>query len=124
LRLGLQPLERFASMEVAIEADERAVAQLPRVEVVVFDMLSHEVAADRAGGLLAVGAEPLAISLELLARVDPRKGRGNPARFQGVRGVGTARAGDHAELPAGLENGGADLLLLGIGTLDLESGRS
>src|SRR5207248_8734769 len=70
LRLGLQPLERFASMEVAIEADERAVAQLPRVEVVVFDVVGHEAAADRAGGLVAVGAEPLAISLELPARVD------------------------------------------------------
>src|SRR5207237_10120682 len=103
-------------MEVAIEADERAVAQLPRVEVVVFDVVGHEAAADRAGGLVAVGAEPLAISLELLARVDARKGRGNRARFQGVRGVGGAPAGDDAALAAGLERRGGALRLLGSAT--------
>src|SRR5437879_9545658 len=103
-------------MEVAIEADERAVAQLPRVEVVIFDVVGHEAAADRAGGLVAVGTEPLAIGLELLARIDRRQRRRNPARFQSVRGVSAAPAGHHAKLLAGLANGGADFRLLRITT--------
>src|SRR5437879_13444700 len=103
-------------MEVAIEADERAVAQLPRVEVVVLDVVGHEAAADRAGGLVAVGTEPLAIGLELLARIDRRQRRRNPARFQSVRAVSAAPAGQHATLLAGLETGGAALHLLPLRT--------
>src|SRR2546430_16891553 len=67
LRLGLEPLERFAAEERMIEAGERAVAHLIGIQVVVFDVVGHEVAADRAGGLEAVGTEPLAIGPELLS---------------------------------------------------------
>src|SRR2546421_2357462 len=46
LRLGLEALERFAAVEIVIELDERAVAHLPGIQVVVFDVVGYEAAAD------------------------------------------------------------------------------
>src|SRR5689334_24504364 len=103
-----------------VEADERAVAELERIEVAVLDVPGYETAADRAGGLVAVRTEPLAIVPELLARVDRRQRRWYPAGLQRVRRIGAAAAGHQTELVAGLEDRRTDLVLLCIRTPDLE----
>src|SRR6185437_12079660 len=65
---------------------------------------------------------PLAIVPELLSRVDRRQRRRYPAGLQRIRRIGAAAAGHQTELLAGLENRRADLILLCIGTPDLEPG--
>src|ERR1700691_2385021 len=102
-------------MEIVVVLDERPIAQFPRRQVIILDVVGNETAANGPSGLVAVGAEPLAVGLELLAGVDARQRRGNPARLQGIRGIGPAAAGNHAELPARLEDRSANLLLLLVG---------
>src|SRR5262249_48469933 len=85
-------------------------------------VVGYEAAPDRAGGLVAVRPEPLAIVPELLARVDRRQRRRYPAGLQRVRRIGAAAASHETELLAGLEDRRADLILLCIGTPDLEPG--
>ena len=97
-------LERLAADEVVVELHERAVAELVRRDVVVLDVVGDEAAADGAGGLVAVRRQPLAILLHLLAGVDRRQRRGNPARFERVGGIGARTDRHDAELFAGLED--------------------
>ena len=54
-------LERLAADEVVVELDERAVAEIVRRQVVVADVVGGEAAAERAGGLVAVRRQPLAV---------------------------------------------------------------
>src|SRR5690606_22567248 len=103
---------------------ERAVAELPRVEVVILDRLADERAADRAGGFIAVGAEPLAVILQLVAGVDRGQRARDPARFQRVRGIGAAADRDQAELFTRLEDLVADVILLFVGAPDFEARRT
>src|SRR6185312_1252223 len=103
---------RLAADEVMVELDEWAVPQLVGRQVVIFDVVRDEAAADRAGGLVAAGREPLAVLLHLLAGVHGRQGRGNPARLQRVRGVGAGTHRDDAELFTGLQDRIADELAL------------
>ena len=107
-----------------VELDEAAVAQFPRVEVVVLDLVRHERAADRTGRLVAVRAQPFAEALELLAGVDRGQRRGNPARFERVRRIGAAATLDQPEFLARLDDRGADFFLLGIRAPDFEARRA
>src|SRR5262245_42179434 len=63
-------LERFTADEIVIELDVRTVAQIPRRQVVVFDVRRIEAAADRRLRLVAIGWEPLSIRLHLVAGID------------------------------------------------------
>ena len=56
LRVGLDLLERVAADEVVVELHELAVAELPRVQVVVLDVVRDEAPGERVVGLVAVGA--------------------------------------------------------------------
>src|SRR6185437_10628363 len=78
-------------------------------------------AADRARALVAGGRQPLAIRTHLLARVHRRQRRGDPSGLEGVARVGTRSHLLEAEVSAGLHDGSADLVVLGVGTPDLES---
>ena len=83
LRVLVQGLERVTADEVVVELHERAVTELPRVGVVVLDVVGDEAAGDGVGRLVAVGAEPLAVGTQFLAGVDGRQRRGDPARTRG-----------------------------------------
>ena len=78
---------------------------------------------ERVDRLVAVRRQPLAIRPLVLARVDRRKRRGDPARLEGVGGVGPRPAGLDAELPARFEDGIPDLPVLLVGSPDLEARR-
>ena len=80
-------LQRFAADEVVVELHERPVAQLIGRHVVVFDVRRTEAAGQSAGAFVARCRQPFAICLHLVARVDGRQRRRNPARFQRVRGI-------------------------------------
>ena len=86
-----------------------AVAELVRRHVVVLDVVRHETAAERARGLIAVGRQPLAVLLHLLAGVDRGQRRRNPAGLQRVGGIRTRAHRNQAEVLAGLEDRVADL---------------
>src|SRR5437016_5006584 len=107
-------------MKVAIEADERAIAQLPRVEVVVFDVVGHEAAADRAAGLENGGADLLLPGIRT-PDLEPRRTRhAVPQRAHGFSGD---PHGGHAEELQLLERAAIELLDDGPGLrpLDLKS---
>src|SRR5690606_31377589 len=110
--------------EVVVELDERAVAELPRVQVVVLDRLADERAADRAGRLVRVGRQPLAVALQLVAGVDRRQRARDPARLERVRRIGAAADRDQAELFTRLEDLLADVVLVLVGAPDLEARRA
>src|SRR4029077_13241843 len=110
--------QHFAAVKLMVEFHEGAVTQLPRRQVVILDLVGDEAPANRAGGLVAVAAQPLPAGPELVARVNRRERRGNPARLQRVRRIGTAAAGHDPEFLSRLEDGRADLLLLGVRTPD------
>src|SRR5690606_39616643 len=90
-------LQRVGADEIVVELHERAVAQLPRVEIVVFDRLADERTADRAGGFIAVGTEPFAVVLELVAGVERRQRAGDPAGVPRGRRVRERTGGAQAE---------------------------
>ena len=83
-------LERLAADEVVVELHERPVAELPRVQVVVLDVVRHEAAGERAGGLVAVGGRATRGTSQLLAGVDRRQRGRDPA---GLQRVGRRRRG-------------------------------
>ena len=56
LGLRIDLLQRVAADEVVVELHERAVAELPRVQVVVLDVVGDKAPGERVGGLIAVGA--------------------------------------------------------------------
>lgn len=81
-------LQRVGADEVVVELDERAIAQFPRVQVIVFDLFADEGTADGAGCFIAVGTEPFAVILQLVAGVDRRQRGGSspiPACSTGKR---------------------------------------
>ena len=102
VRLALHRLQRFAPDEVVVELDERAVAHLVRSDVVVLDVVRDEAAADRGGALVAVGRQPLAIGLHLVAGVDAGQRRRDPARLEGVGRVRARADQDDARRPCRL----------------------
>src|SRR5690606_30440613 len=99
----LHPLERLAADEVVIEADETAVVELVRREVVVLDVLGVETAAERRRRLVRVLRQPLAIGPELLAGIDRGQRARQPAGLERIRVVGPAADLDEAVLASGLE---------------------
>ena len=113
--------QRFAAVEIMVELDEVAIAQFPRVQIIVFDVLGDERTTDGAGRFIAVSTEPLAEALQLFTRVDGGKRRWDPAGFQRVRGISTATAGDQTEFLTRFQNGSADFFLFSIGTPDFEA---
>src|SRR5262249_55856312 len=78
-------------------------------------------APERGAALVALGREPLAVLLHLLARVHRRHGRGNPARLQRVRGIGAGADQVQAEVLAGLHQGCLHVLAMLPGSEQLES---
>jgi hypothetical protein len=121
LRARVDRLERVPADEVVVELDERAVAELPRVEVVVLDLVRDEAAGQRVGRLVAVGREPLAVVAQLLGGVDRRQRRRDPAGLEGVGRVGARATRLDPELAAHLEDGVADLLVGLVGAPDLQA---
>ncbi len=113
--LGLL-LERLAADEVVVELHEGAVPQLVRRHIVVLDAVRNEAAADRTRALVTVRRQPLAVFLHLLAGVHGRKRRRDPARLEGIARIRARADLDEVEFPAGLENGVADLVALGVRT--------
>src|SRR5690625_4879697 len=121
---GVDLLQRFTADEVVVELHEGAVAQLPRVEVVVLDVVRHEATGQRVGRFVGVHAQPLAVGAQLFTGVDRRQRRGDPARLQGVGGVGTGADRHDAELFALLEDFVAHLVIGGVVTPDLQTRRT
>src|SRR5690606_7823611 len=124
LLFRVQLLERVAADEVVVELHERAVTQLPRVEVVVLDLLTDERTADRTGGFVGVGRQPLAVALQLVAGVARRQRARDPAGFERVRRIGTRTDRDQAELFACLEDLLADVVLVLVGAPDFQTRRT
>ena len=85
-------------------------------------LLRHVAAGNRAGRLVAAGRQPLAVLLHLLAGVDGRQRRRNPARLQRVRRVGAGAHLHQPELLARREDDVLHLLALGIQAPDFEPG--
>src|SRR5688572_14040684 len=124
MRLVCDLLQRFATDEVVVELDERAVAELVRREVIVLDIVRDEAAADRASGFVARRRQPFAVLLHLLAGVNRGQRRGNPTRLERVAGVGASADLNQAEIPARLQDRLADLVALCVGAPDLEARRA
>src|SRR3954452_325976 len=119
LRVLVHGLEGVTADEVVVELDERAVPEVPRVGVVVLDVVGHEAAGDGVGRLVAVRPQPLPVGTHLLAGVDGRQRRGDPPGLEGVGRVCPRADGLQAELPAGLEDGVADAVVALVGAQDL-----
>src|SRR5690606_32773642 len=122
VRLVRDLLERFAADEVVVELHERAVADLVRSDVVILDVVRYEAPGETARAFVAVGRQPLAIRLQLVARVDGRQRRRNPARLERVRRVGARADLMEPEVLPGLDDRGADLFALLVRPPDLETG--
>src|SRR5690606_20704612 len=124
----LQLDERILADEVVLlPADVEAVAELERIDVVVLDVVADEAAAQRADGLVAVGAEPVAVVLQhAVAAVDARQRGRNPARLERVRRVRAAadETQVHADVARGLLDRRLDVVLVGVRAPDLETGRA
>src|SRR5690606_12035110 len=93
-------------------------------EVVVLDAVADERAGERAGRLVAVGAEPLAVAALLRARVDRGQRRGDPAGLERVRRVRARADREQAELGARLDDEVADAVVLLVRAPELEAGRA
>ena len=122
LSLRLDLLERVAAVEVVVELDEAAVAELPWVQVVVRDVVADEAPVQRGVGLVAAGRQPLAVGAQRLAGVDRGQRRRDPARLERVGAVGARAARLDAELAPGLEDRVADLVVGLVRAPDLEPG--
>jgi len=105
-----------------VELHERPVTEIPRSEVVVRDVVRVEAAAERAGALVPVRGEPLAVGLQVVAGEDRGQRAGDPARLEGVRRVDARSDLREAELLAGLDDCGLDLVAFGPGAEELEPG--
>ena len=66
--------------------------------------------------LVTGGRQPLPVGLHLVARINRRERRGNPARFQSVRRVGAGANLRQAKILAGVHNRRADFFAFGVGT--------
>src|SRR5690606_41115649 len=99
--------QRLTANEIVVELDESAVADFVGRDIVVFDAVRGEAAADGAGRLVAVSAEPFAERLHFRIGVDSRKRGGDPAGLERVGGVSTRANGHDAELFTGVEHGAA-----------------
>ena len=107
--IGGHRLERRAPDEVVVELHERPVAEVVRREVVVGDVVGVVAPAERAGALVALRGQPLAVRLHVVAGEDRRQRARDPARLERVRRVDARADVDEAELGAGLEDRGLDL---------------
>ncbi len=87
LRLVPHRLERIASDEVVVELHERPVPEVVRRPVVVGDVVGVVAPAERARPFVALGGEPFAIGLQLVAGEDGRQRARDPAGLEGVGGV-------------------------------------
>ncbi len=96
-------LQSRAANEVVIEADDAAVVELVRREVVVLDVVRVEAASQRSGRFIRALGQPFSIRLHLLARVDRGERARQPTGFERVRVVSAATDLNHAVLLAGLE---------------------
>ena len=124
LRVLRHLLDGVAADEVVVEADEAAVAEVVGRRVVVRDVVGVVAAAERAGALVPVGRQPLAVRLHLVAREDRGQRAGDPARLERV---GRVDAGAHVlqpELLACLEEGRLDRLALVPRAEQLEAGHA
>jgi hypothetical protein len=72
--------------------------------------------------LVAGSRQPLAVLLHLLAGVDGRQRRRNPAGLQGVRGIGARTDRHQTEFFAACEDRVANLLAFCVRAPDLEPG--
>ena len=103
---------RASSDEIVLELDERPVPQVVRREVVGRDVVGDEAAAERAGALVAVGGEPLAVSLQLVAGEDRWERARDPTRLERVRRVRARADLTQAEVPAGVDDRASHVLPL------------
>src|SRR5690349_116146 len=62
--------ERGPADEVVIELYDGSVAEIPRSEVVIFDVVGIKTAANGRFRFVAIGREPFAIRFQLFAGVD------------------------------------------------------
>ena len=125
VRAASDLLERRPADEIAVELDVEAVAQVVGRAVIVLDIVRDEGAADRARRLVAVRRHPSPVRrLGLAAGVDRRERRGNPARFERVRGISAAADLGQAEAFARLDQRGPDLLALLVRPPEFEPRRA
>src|ERR1700757_2648996 len=76
LALGLVRdfLKGFSSDKIMVELDEGPVAEFVRRQIVVFDVIGIETAANGTCALVTPRGQPLPVSLHLFACIDGRKG--------------------------------------------------
>ena len=122
--LALHRLQGFLADEVVVVLGEAGVTELVRRGVVVLDIVRHEAAAEGGIGFVARARQPLAIGLHLVAGIDRRHRRGDPARLQRVGRVGARADLHHAEVLAGFEDRGADLFAFRVGAPHFEARRA
>src|SRR5919106_2321424 len=104
--------ERVPADEVMVELHKRPVAEIPRGQVVVLDVVGHEAASERACCLVPIGGKPLAVRLHLLAREDGGERGRDPAGLERVRCVGARSDLPQPEVATSLDDRAADLLAL------------
>lgn len=128
MRFALHGLERRLANEIVLlPANIEVITEFERIDVIVLDILGNEASADRARGLVAIRAQPVAIILQhAVAGVNARQRRRDPARFERVGGIGPAAAAH--EIDAGLfgclEDAGQDVALVLIRSPYFETGRA
>ncbi|OIQ69645.1 hypothetical protein GALL_487530 [mine drainage metagenome] len=120
MRATLHRLQRRATDKVVVELHERAIAKVIGRQVVILDIVRDEAAADRAGRLVAVGRQPVAVGAHRVASIDGRQRRRNPPGFQRVGGIGSAADLPHPKGRPGGNDGRANFLALGIGAEHLQ----
>src|SRR5690606_19933356 len=121
VRLVGDLLECLTADEVVVELHERAVTDLVRRDVVVLDVGRYEAARKTARALVAVGRQPLAVRLQLVAGIDGGQRRRDPAGLERIRRVRARPDLMQTEILAGLDDRGANLLALLVRAPDLES---
>src|SRR5207249_733666 len=114
-------LEGFSSGEVMVELHHKAIPEIPRCEVIIFDVVGVVTAAQRRRRFIPDSRQPLPVRFHLFARIDRRHWRRNPSRLQRVGRVSPCAYLPQPKVLAGLNNGGTDLLAFFMRSPDFQS---
>src|SRR5437870_1008928 len=105
-----------------VELHHKAIPEIPRCEVIIFDVVGVVTAAQRRRRFIPDSRQPLPVRFHLFARIDRRHWRRNPSRLQRVGRVSPCAYLPQPKVLAGLTNAGPVFFPSSLGPQDFQSG--